>query len=270
MGAKKLSPIFEEQTPPLPVMEPEAYRDLLEQLMMQGQGYGKTEPIAAYLFRNLRLVNSDTNQQEEVEIKPVYLVMDLTEWPNEYGRSLVIKDIWEQYASNILEEQDINVPDFQGPGMWTAKQSSFEDDYNRREEVDNWGRRLHVYDPDPTAFRVCLEVEERLTIPVPWGTYPMRKGSTLAVRSRDVEALSEALLSVRNGEASIEEALYETTKDGKTVSKFDVYGMEPEFLENNYKSVVLEDHVTTAITKISPAATTQTKPPKRKMPKQGK
>ncbi len=234
MRETNLAEVFAERAPPPPLMAAEEYHALLETLLEKGDGYGKTKPVAAYLLRNLRLMSADSGEESEVEIKPLYLVMDLEEWPNEYGRTLALKDIWEQYMSRMIGEQDMNAPDFNGSGLWTAKQSSFEEDYLRK------SNRRNRYDPNPEAYRLCLPVEKRITAPMQWGTYTIDKGGTLAVREKDIPALTEALQDIRNGKTTVAEALYTKNKKGETVARFDVYGMEPGFLERNYGSVTLK------------------------------
>jgi len=240
MRETNLAEVFAERAPPPPLMAAEEYNALLETLLENGTGYGKAKPVAAYLLRNLRLMDSDSNEESEVAIKPLYLVMDLEEWPNEYGRSLALKDLWEQYMSRMIGEQDMNAPDFNGPGLWTTKQSSFDEDYLRREGLDEKGRRYNLYDPDPDAYRLCLPMQQRVTVPVPWGTYTIGKNGTLAVREKDIPALTEALQAIRSGKTTITEALYTKNEKGETVARFDVYGMEPGFLEKNYDTVALK------------------------------
>lgn len=248
MHKTNLAEVFAERAPPPPLIAAEEYCALLERLLAEGAGYGKTKPVAAYLLRNLRLMSADSSEESEVEIKPLYLVMDLEEWPNEYGRSLALKDIWEQYITRMIGEQDMNAPDFNGSGLWTAKQSSFEEDYMRREDLDDNGKRVNLYDPDPDAYRLCLPVEKRITIPVQWGSYTIGKGGTLALRERDIPALAEALLAVRSGKTAIEEALYTKDRQGNSIARFDVYGMEPGFLENNYGHVTLKPETQSILT----------------------
>lgn len=266
MRETNLAEVFAECAPPPPLMAAEDYCALLETLLAEGTGHGKTKPVAAYLLRNLRLMSADSGEESEVEIKPLYLVMDPEEWPNEYGRTLALKDIWEQYMSRMIGEQDMNAPDFNGPGLWTAKQSSFDEDYLRREGLDNNGKRVNLYDPDPDAYRLCLTVEKRITIPVQWGTYTIGNGGTIALREKDIPSLAEALKAVRNGQTTIEDALYTKDKHGKTIARFDVYGMEPGFLEKNYGNVTLKPETQDILTAFSyrPAASEQqSKPPRR-------
>lgn len=267
MRETNLAEVFAERAPPPPLMAAEDYHALLETLLEDGSGYGKTKPVAAYLLRNLRLMDADSGEESDVEIKPLYLVMDLEEWPNEYGRTLALKDIWEQYMSRMIGEQDMNTPDFNGPGLWTAKQSSFDEDYLRREGLDEKGNRYNLYDPDPDAYRLCLPVEKRITVPVQWGTYTIGKGGTLAVREKDIPELTEALQAVRSGKATIEDALYTKDKQGNNVARFDVYGMEPGFLEKNYGSVTLKPEtqgILTAFTHRPSASEQQGKRPGRR------
>jgi hypothetical protein len=239
MSKADLASEFDRKATP-PVLGAAAYFDLLEKLLTAGTGYGKTEPVAAYLLRDLRIVTEAeaADLATQVKITPVYVVMDPKEWPNEYGRSLVMQDIMVSYAKRMVGESELNAPDFKGPGLWTVKKRSFEEDYSRREGVTEEGRPANLYDPNPDAFRVCLQVTEPVTIPTNWGApWTIGAGGTLAIREKDVEALAAALLSVKRGLATVEQALFGTG----SVTRFDVYGMEPEFLENNYRPVALKD-----------------------------
>lgn len=238
--SSKLASEFERKAAP-PVLGAQAYFELLEKLLAAGVGYGKTEPVAAYLLRDLRIVTEAeaATQSAPVKITPVYVVMDPKEWPNEYGRSLVMQDIMVSYAKRMVGESELNAPDFKGPGLWTVKKRSFEEDYCRREGLNEEGRPLNLYDPNPDAFRVCFQVTEPVTIPTNWGApWTIGAGGTLAIREKDVPALAAALLSVRNGDTTPEQALF--AAGGSGVTSFDVYGMEPGFLENNYKPVELK------------------------------
>ncbi len=224
---------FKTQAEKPGVMNPDAYRRTLEKLLEDGRGFGKTEPVAAYLLRDLRIIKPGTKAEDAIKVEPLYVVMDLKEWPNEYARSLAMQDIFTSYARRIVGEHDINAPDFQGPGLWTAKRKGFDGDYNLRDGTND------IYEPDPQAYRVCIDVDEAVTIPVQWGTYTIGAGGTIAVRAQDVPALAEALQSIRDGKASVEEALYTENADGGKVAKFDVYGMEPGFRKDNYGPVIL-------------------------------
>jgi hypothetical protein len=231
---------FQDNAAPPPVMAAGEYMLALEKLLAEGKGFGKTEPVAAYLLRDLMLMDEASNAQA-VKIQQLYIIMDITQWPNEYGRSLVMQDIAVQYAKRVVGENDINAADFKGPGLWTAKKSSFEGDYIRRAGNNEYGRPNNIWEPDPQAFRLALAFNKAATIPTQWGTWTIEAGGTLAVREKDIPALAEALQSVRDGRATAESALYTIGKDGNAVAKFDVYGMAPEFLEDNYKPVNLSE-----------------------------
>lgn len=226
-------------------MQPEEYRLLLEDLLANGQAFGKTEPVAAYFAKNIELDKTDEAgnvvSTSVLEIVPAYIVMDTKYLTNEYARMLTAKDIMAQYAMGVLGLKDVNHPDYKGPAIWTAKPSAFESDYTRRTELNEYGKPSNIWDPNPQAFRLTLQFNKAATIPVEWGTYPMQPGSTLAVRSKDIPALAEALQSIRDGKATAEEALYATNAQGETAARFDVYGMEPGFLQDNYKPVELEE-----------------------------
>ena len=229
---------------PAPLADAATYFNLLERLMAEGRGYGKTESVAAYKLSNLKLVteNADGRTMEnEIEIKPLYVVMDLAHYPNEYVRRLVMEEVTSNFVRRLVGESDLNAPDFKGPGLWTAKTASFDFDYNRSTELDEHGRPVNVYNPNPDAYRVCLNITAPLRIPTQWGEpWEIGVNGTLAVRERDVPALAAALADIRAGRKTPEEALLETKPDGRTLAKFDVYGMMPGFLEDNYKPVFLK------------------------------
>lgn len=221
-------------------LQEEEYYNLLRKLLGQGEGFGKARNVGGYLLRNLHLVtttNSDVDEtSREINVDPLYLVMDLDEYPNEYVRKLVIRDTMSKYASRILHEDNLNDPDFRGPGLWTAKKNSFEFDYLPGDDP-----RSGIFRPNPEAYRVCLQTDTDITIPVPWGEFTIESGGTLAIRERDVAELSNALEKIESGEMTISEALYVKNKDdGEYVSRFDMYGMMPDFLENNYDPVDLK------------------------------
>lgn len=238
--AGKAVKAFQDKAAPPAVMAAGEYMLALEKLLTEGKGFGKTEPVAAYLLRDLMLLD-EANNAQAVNIQQLYIVMDIKQWPNEYGRSLVMQDIAVQYAKRVVGENEINAADFKGPGLWTAKKSAIEGDYIRREEKNEYGRANNVWDPNPQAFRLALTFNKAATIPTQWGTWTIEAGGTLAVREKDIPALAEALQAVRDGRATAESALYTVGKDGTPVAKFDVYGMAPEFLEDNYKPVNLSE-----------------------------
>ena len=237
-----LSSQFNENAPAPQVLEPEAYRQLLEKLLGEGTGWGKTEAVAAYFMGPMQFINQTPagDEKEEIEVKPLYVVMDLKEWPNTYGRKLCVMDITERYGRRMVGEADINAPDFTAPGIWTAPKNAFEGDYIRRQGNDEYGEPLRIYDPDPAAFRICMEIDQAVTIPTHWGEpWPARPGGCIAVREREVPELVAALQEIRAGRKTAEQALYTTDRDGKVITKFDVYGMNPGFLKKNYKPVSL-------------------------------
>ncbi|HYD17589.1 MAG TPA: hypothetical protein VEF76_03825 [Patescibacteria group bacterium] len=241
---------FDEKASRPALMSPGEYRDALERLLGEGQGFGKTEPVAAYFLDNL-LLNDDT-----VKVQPLYLVMDIKQWPNDYGRSLVMQDIFTQYAKRMVGENELNMTDFKGPGIWTAKKSAVEGDYIRREGKNEYGRPSNLWDPNPKAFRLASVFNNAATIPTTWGTWTMEAGGALAVRETDVPALAAALLSVRDGSQTIESALYTVNAEGQSVAKFDVYGMAPNFLEQNYKPVSLTEETYRVTAAFKPPAPT--------------
>jgi hypothetical protein len=226
-----------------PVLSPHAYYLLLEKLLSEGKGFGKTEPVAAYFLSPMRFteetVEGKPGTEHEIGVQPLYIVMDLKEWPNEYGRSLAMKEIGAQYMARMVGEHDMNHHDFAAPGIWTSKPNAFDFDYKRRFDATP-GTSMHMYDPNPDAYRVCIKADAPVTIPTAWGKpWQLAPGGALAVREKDVPALSAALQAVREGKMSAEDALFEPDT-GRQKSKFDVYGMMPGFIDDNYKPVELK------------------------------
>ena len=236
---------FNAKAKPPQVMDAEDYRLLLEKLLASGKGFGKTERVAAYELTDIiigteKMMGKKVVEGEErIKVEPLYLVMDVKQWPNAYVRLLGMKEIGSQYMARMAGEQQINAHDFKAPGLWTSKKKAFEADYTVTDDLYYYWENSYIYSPNPDAFRICMKVTHDMTIPVAWGTYMVGKGGALAVRQQDVEKLAAALDDIRSGKATAEQALFKTDGSGNRVAKFDVYGMDPGFLEGNYKPVTL-------------------------------
>lgn len=245
-----LSQEFEAKAAPPEMLGVQAYARLLEKLVREGRGYGKTKPVAAYRLLDMVLATEQGKEKvarQNINFPDLYIVMDPAVWRNGYIRALGVEDIAEQWAKRIVEEKDVNVPDFMGPGVWTAKGKTFEEDYVRRSGVDENGKPLTIHDPNPAAHRVCLDITEPVSVPMLWGApYVIGAGGTLAVREKDMPALIDALDSIHTGKLSAFEALFEK-KDGRICTRFDVYGMEPGFCRDNYDPVPLEAKTVAAV-----------------------
>ena len=90
---------------PAPLADADTYYHLLERLMGEGKGYGKTEAVAAYKLSNLRLVTQQEDGREtehEIEIKPLYVVMDTAHYPNEYVRKLVMEEVTSNFVRRLV------------------------------------------------------------------------------------------------------------------------------------------------------------------------
>ncbi|MEZ0260414.1 MAG: hypothetical protein ACAH80_05350 [Alphaproteobacteria bacterium] len=232
---------FAEEAKAPELMDADTYHQTLRTLMARGKGYGKTENVAGFLLPDLHIVTETktglTETDKIVKVEKLYVIMDLDQYPQELQRGLVVRDIGSNWAGKTIGERELEDPDFKGPGLWTNKQGAFEFDYLKA----NPSRTDSVYKPNPEAYRVTLETKETIVMPVQWGTFKVEAGGTLAIRERDIAALAEALDAISNGKSSVEDALYAKNDKGQTVAKFDVYGMEPKFLENNYNPVQLKD-----------------------------
>jgi len=236
---------FNDKAKPPRVMDAQEYRQLLEELLGKGKGYGKTERVAAYELSDIilgteKLVRKKlVDGEERIAVEKLYLVMDLKQWPNAYVRLLGMKEIGGQYMARMAGEQQINAHDFKAPGLWTSKKKAFEADYTETDEVDENGNHASIFVPKPESFRLCMTVKHNMTIPVMWGTYMIGKGGALAVRQQNVEEVAAALDDIRTGRKTAEDALFTTDAKGNLLARFDVYGMDPGFMEANYKPVTL-------------------------------
>lgn len=246
-----------EKAAPPSLMTPEAYCAMLEKLLGEGKGYGKTKGVGGYLMQDIKLETETSSGKTEtvknLTVEKLYVVMDLDQYKSETVRKLVIKDIAKNWGGKTVHERDLESPDFKGPGLWTIKKGSFEFDYIPS-DPNNLG--TGAWKPNPEAFRVTLTTDTPIKMPVQWGDFVVEKGGTVAIREKDVAELAAALQSIRSGEKTIEEALYAKDKSGNTVSKFDIYGMEPKFLENNYDPVALKAATQEASKPFAPSAAT--------------
>jgi hypothetical protein len=237
------------------LMAPEAYRAVLERLLGEGQGYGKTKNVGGFLLPDIRIVTETSSGQNEtaknIAVEKFYLTLDTDQYPSEYLRKLVVKDVAKNWGEKTVRERDWESADFRGPGIWTLKKGAFEGDYM---PADPDNAQSTTWKPNPEAHRVTLTTDETVIIPVQWGTFKIEAGGTLAIRQKDVAALAEALADIRAGTKTTADALYATDKEGKTVSKFDIYGMEPGFLEKNYDPVTLKAETQAVAAQFAPAA----------------
>jgi len=94
-----------------------------------------------------------------------------------------------------------------------------------------------------THIRVGVEVEEAVVIPVKFDpAYKINAGGMMMLSEVDITALSQALDEIRSGKQTPEQALLEQA-NGKTISKFDVYGFDSGVLEKlGYGPVELDDN----------------------------
>lgn len=227
---------FNKKAEPPILMTPKEYQAILETLLAKGTGWGKTKNVGGYLLDDIVIETETSSGKTEtvkkVTVEKVAVIMDIEQYPLEKTRDLVIQEIAANWGKKVIKQRNPNEPEFRGPGLWTIKAGAFKDDY-----VAVNGS--NTYEPNTAAWRVTVETDKAVKIPVQWGDFVVEKGGALAIRQKDVPALAEALQAVRSGTTTAEEALYTQDKDGKTVAKFDVYGMEPNFLPKNYNPVEL-------------------------------
>lgn len=220
------------------ILSPTAYQAILEQLVTQGVGLGKTQNVGAFLTRDINIVTEtrlgEVETSKNLKVEAAYILLDMAHYPLEQQRGLVIKDTAKNWAHKVIRERELDAPDFRGPGIWLNKQSAVEFDYI---PVDASDAKNSERKPNPEAYRVCLGVSTPVNIPVQWdGGFFIASGGTLAIRERDIQDLAVALKSIRDGKATAAEALF----SAPNVAKFDIYGMEPGFAVAQYGSVPLK------------------------------
>lgn len=248
---------FNQKATPPALMTPKEYQAILESLLAKGTGWGKTTKVGGYLLDDIVLETETSSGKTEtvkkVAVEKVAVIMDINQYPLEKTRDLVVQEIASNWGKKIIKQRNPNEPEFRGPGLWTIKAGAFKDDY-----VAVNGS--NTYEPNPAAYRVTVETDKAVKIPVQWGDFVVEKGGVLAIRQKDVPALAEALAAVKAGTTTAEDALYTTDKEGKTVAKFDIYGMEPGFLQKNYGAVELNDTTKASMKPFGAAAPASKKP----------
>ncbi len=233
---------FNKKSEPPVQVDAKTYQAILENLVANGDGWGKTKNVGGYFLASLDFETKTSSGKVETRntvdfAKKMYITMDVDQYPSEYLRNLVIQDITKKWGGKLIKEREQQSPDFSGPGLWLLKKDNFEGDYKPLDAKSN------TYAPDPTAWRVMLGVDKAVKIPVVWaGGFTIEAGGHLAVRQKDIPALAQALADIKAGKTTAEEALYVTDEKSKErIAKFDIYGTEPKFQDNNYAPIVLND-----------------------------
>lgn len=255
------------------VLTPKQYFDLLEQLVIDGKGIGKTSNVTAYKLPEITVETlTDTGEHETTNTiafkKDVYILFDREKWPREnaLATDAAIEDLGKNWGKKTVQvnragedmeaEGDIEaavadkvkalmgIADLSKAGVYVSTANNFEDDYAPTAPGST------DYMPNPDGKRVALTVTEDIVLPVSWypgATFDVAKGGTIVTRERPQKdgedvgqypELAAAIASVRSG-TPIEEAIY----DEKGVPKFDVWGLHPGFREANYGDVELSSDV---------------------------
>lgn len=255
-----LSPKFDAKAAEPQLLTPSAYKQLLEQLLTQGTGFGKTKPVAAYKTQDIKIATLQSDGTGETEkkitVQPAYITLDVDQYPdteNDRLRKAVVRKTAQNWGEKVVHERELNTPDFKASGVWVSDEGKvgvkgFLFDYVSAEPNNP---KCVLFNPNPEATRVCLELTQPVKIPVVWdGGFQIKTNGAFAVRERDVADLIAALKDINTGKATIEEALY----SAPGVAKFDVYGMEPNFLGNNYGGVTLKAETASAVTSLTTKA----------------
>ena len=218
----------------------EEYAHYLRELVDHGRRYEKTAPIEVLDVKanegisskpfEITLVNPDdpskatTYKYDPSDAKAVggkrpMIVIDPKIHPTPESRAAIVKQIQETGA-------------YSGEGVWINVANKIESDYKFAETADSKG--FITATPDPEKVRIAVHVDKPVKIPVQWGEYQIESAGSLVVRESDFPAIKEAL------------AQYEKTGDKNALlqpdgkAKFDVYGTDPYFVQDNYSPVAID------------------------------
>lgn len=226
------------------------YLGLLDALVSQGQAASKKSSIIAIPLLPLQIVtlnnagNSETKQEMPLDNFLVFDRLLYTDKSAVEGVQNLFKD-YGYCVTNLTAEQTIQIckgslkPVVAGiaEGVWVMVKKNLNSDYQLVEGSEN------TFQVKEGTGRLCLPVDGNFNIPTQWGDFNVRNGGHAAIRLSDVPALTEALQKIRSGKSTIKDELY--TADGK--AKFDVYGMDPGFFDNNYAFIPQPREVSAAI-----------------------
>lgn len=128
-------------------------------------------------------------------------------------------------------------------GVWTVDAFNLKSKYDSFEDKDF----PDVYLPKPESLRVIAPVNaegyDGIEMPTSWGTFKVQNGGHIAIAvtddDNDQTGYQQFLrnMDLKKEENKTTSELFLDMKEEGTRSKLDIYGIEPGFVQNNYKSV---------------------------------
>ena len=251
-------------------MRPIDYYILLKDLRDKGRKYDKTTPRFAFRWPNLRIRTQTSSGEKEVDKEfdhNIYIVAD----PDAFDQSesyRLMETIIKRFSEKLLQQTNLNQPDFEGPGVWTVHADKFEASY----EIKPGSVLEYMPKKDDSAQRLALVINKKIEIPTNWGEpFLIEEGGAIASAYNDLKVINDILEKVDkelSGTLSIDSQrlsdiapqndladqvelilikhLYVDNNTDHSV--LDIYGMEPGFLQKNYE--VLESKGTNKAKKI--------------------
>ena len=224
----------------------EQYADLLQQLVNNGLRVGKTEDAFVYDFandpdlkdkqitigtQNLDVISQEAAVQSYNDYDPKQeskrqkvLIIDAKVYNTAEKREKLISRMKMMLATTGR---------FEAEGIYMNERRKITDDYL----FENSGKpEIQSIKPNPDAVRVAYKISDKaVKIPVQWGDYTIEKDGSVVVREKDMQELKKALTAYQ----SDKNPDHLLQPDGK--AKFDVYGTDPFFVEDNYSNIYSDD-----------------------------
>jgi len=212
----------------------EAYRKLLEKLLAEGTGVGRSKDIAALPAGDGKhfVITSDIKLAADFKKgggKP----------PQLHGNDVRKRTIAQVEAGYIPADPS---------------------------DPDNI-----VWKPNPAAHRIAIKIEENIVIPSRQEeAYEVETGDMLLLQQKHVRRLAEALDKIRSGQLTPEDALLEREPStGQLVAIFNVYNLDPStfgFFPDSHVPVELSAETKAISARFAAAAKPKPQPKPRFLP----
>jgi len=185
---------------PQPISTQE-YQKLLESLLAEGKAYAIARNIAAIPYgtdnrgRDLFIVSTDLAEARRVK-----------------NEGITDSDELEKLGFKVMKAHRLR--------------NLYDSDTSDPDHL--------VWKPNPRNMRIALPVSQSTVILAPWGgPYEISAGGQISMPLLEYKRLAETFNAIRYGQTTAEEAFFENdTFNGLgKKAKFDVYGIEPGFLE---------------------------------------
>lgn len=177
---------------------------------------------------------------------------DIMVFPSPGGNYYVTHDI----QKGLEYKRDGKQPDGSDPAFYLKKKGFFHADYEAADPNNPHNGHLKQ---KPDSYRVAIQVKETTTVPVQWDLtdgFTIAAGGYLVTKQSSIAEISEALTAIREGTKTAGDALYGFAgPTGRTILKFDVYGIDSPALDRfGYSPVELSDDTKAIAARFAKAA----------------